>query len=86
LENLDSISTEVGKVAKKSPEVPVDVTSEEPVRDMVKNILADFSRIDILVNEFSTRIRQLAVDFPVDEWQRVIKVKNQPLQFLSCRL
>jgi gluconate 5-dehydrogenase len=80
----ERIAAEVRETGRKSLVLPVNVTSEESVRDMVRKILADFPRIDILVNDFSTRIRRPAVDFPVDEWQKVMDINIRGC-FICCK-
>ena len=83
-EDMGRISAEVQESGKKSAVLPVDVTSEESVRDMVKKVLEDFPRIDILVNDFSTRIRLPAINFPVDEWQKVMDINIRGC-FICCK-
>jgi gluconate 5-dehydrogenase len=84
LEDLNSISAEVRESGRQSSVLPVEVTSEESVRDMVSRFLADFPQIDILINDFSTRIRRPAIDFPVDEWQQVMDVNIRGC-FICCK-
>ena len=40
--------------------------------------------IDILVNDFSTRIRRPAVDFPIEEWQQVMDINIRGC-FICCK-
>jgi len=84
LEDLNKISAEVRQLKKKSAVFGVNVTSEESVQEMVKKVLADFPRIDILVNDFSTRIRRPAIDFPVSEWQKVMDINIRGC-FICCK-
>jgi gluconate 5-dehydrogenase len=51
---------------------------------MVKSALEVFPRLDILVNDFSTRIRKPAVAFPVEEWQQVMDYNTRGA-FLCCQ-
>ena len=71
-------------MGRKSQAITVDVTQEQSVADMVKHVLEVFPRIDILANDFSTRIRKPAVDFPVAEWQQVMDV-NIRGTFICCQ-
>jgi gluconate 5-dehydrogenase len=84
LENSKKVAEEIGNMGRKSQAVTVDVTQEQSVGDMVKSILEVFPRIDILVNDFSTRIRKPATDFPVDEWQLVMDI-NIRGTFICCQ-
>ena len=81
---MNSIFTEIQELDRKSLMIPVDVTSEQSVRDVVKHILMDFPRIDILVNDFSTRIRRPSIDFPIDEWQKVMDFNIRGC-FICCK-
>jgi gluconate 5-dehydrogenase len=69
---------------KRSGHYPVNVTSEDSVGNMVKAIVSDFGRIDILVNDFSTRVRLPAVNFPIDEWQKVMDYNARGC-FICCK-
>lgn len=64
--------------------ISVDVTSEISVTNMVSEVLEDFPRIDILFNDFSTRLRMPAVDFPADEWQKVMDYNIRGC-FICCK-
>jgi len=84
LENSKKVAEEVSSLGRKSLAAVVDVTREQSVVDMVAHILGVFPRIDILVNDFSTRIRKPATDFPVDEWQLVMDF-NIRGAFICCK-
>ena len=64
--------------------VTVDVVQEQSVADMVKRILEEFPRIDILVNAAGLAIRKPADSFPIDEWQQVMDI-NARGTFLCCQ-
>jgi gluconate 5-dehydrogenase len=78
------ICDDIRTAGKRSVYYPVDVTSEDSVGQMVKAIMADFGRLDILLNDFSTRVRLPAVDFPVDEWQKVMDYNARGC-FICCK-
>ena len=84
LDDSEEVADEIRAVGRKSLAVTVDVTQEQLVVDMVERILETFPRIDILVNDFSTRIRKPAVEFPVEEWQRVMDF-NARGTFICCQ-
>ena len=64
--------------------LPADVTSEESVRGMVTEVVAGHGRIDILINDFGTRVRRPAIDFPVDDWQQVMDYNIRGC-FVCCK-
>ena len=84
LEDLTGIASEVRGLGRRSDVFPIDVTSEGSVREMVAAVVARFSRIDILINDFGTRVRRPAIDFPVDEWQKVMDYNIRGC-FICCK-
>jgi NAD(P)-dependent dehydrogenase (short-subunit alcohol dehydrogenase family) len=83
-EDLTGIASDVRGLGRRSDVFPVDVTSEESVRGTVEAMLGVFGRIDILVNDFGTRVRRPAVDFPVAEWQKVMDYNIRGC-FICCK-
>ena len=84
LEDAEKVADEIRATGRQSMAIKVDVTQEQSVTEMVKQILEAFTRIDILVNDFSTRIRKPMVDFPVEEWQQVMDYNTRGT-FLCCQ-
>jgi 3-oxoacyl-[acyl-carrier protein] reductase len=64
---------------------PVDVTDQAAIESATAKAIADFGRIDVLVNNAGIAgMTKPVVDYPVEEWKRVIDVDlNGP--FLCCR-
>ena len=63
----------------------VDVADEQSVVQGTAAAVAALGRIDILINNAGIAgANALTVDYPVDEWERVIRV-NLTSQFLTCR-
>jgi len=68
--------------AKKDP---VDVSDAAAVGRAAKKALADLGKIDVLVNNAGVAgLNVPVVDYPVEEWERVLRV-NLTSQFLCCR-
>jgi 2-dehydro-3-deoxy-L-rhamnonate dehydrogenase (NAD+) len=68
--------------AKKDP---VDVSDPTAVERATAKALAELGRIDVLVNNAGIAgLNSPTVEYPFDEWQRVLKV-NLTSQFLCCR-
>ena len=64
---------------------PVDVADERSVAQGTAAALAALGKIDILVNNAGIAgANAPTVDYPVDEWERVLRV-NLTSQFLTCR-
>lgn len=85
--NVKALETTARKIkakGRKTLTVGVDVVDEKQVEDMVSKVLAEFPRIDILVNAAGLAIRKPADSFPIDEWQRVMDI-NARGTFLCCQ-
>ena len=66
-------------------EDPVDVSDETAVERAAAKALADLGKIDVLVNNAGIAgLNTPTVDYPVEEWERVLRV-NLTSQFLCCR-
>jgi NAD(P)-dependent dehydrogenase (short-subunit alcohol dehydrogenase family) len=63
----------------------VDITSEAAVADAAARTLADFGRIDILVNSAGIgNLRSPVADYPADAWRKIVDV-NLTGTFLCCK-
>jgi NAD(P)-dependent dehydrogenase (short-subunit alcohol dehydrogenase family) len=64
---------------------PVDVSDAVAVERAAAKALADLGKIDVLVNNAGVAgLNVPTVDYPIEEWERVLKV-NLTSQFLCCR-
>jgi NAD(P)-dependent dehydrogenase (short-subunit alcohol dehydrogenase family) len=82
--HLEDIAREITAKDRKSLAVSVDVVDEKSVADMVKRVLGEFPRIDILVNAAGIAIRHAADTFPIDDWQKVMDI-NVRGTFVCCQ-
>jgi NAD(P)-dependent dehydrogenase (short-subunit alcohol dehydrogenase family) len=63
---------------------PADVTSEEQVRSVEREILARYGSVQILINNAGVNVRKPTVDFTLNEWRLVMET-NVTAAFLMCR-
>jgi 3-oxoacyl-[acyl-carrier protein] reductase len=64
--------------------VPVDISDPEQVDSMVRQTLAAYGRIDVLVNNAGIGHARPFLDIPLEEWNLVLKV-NLTGQFLCAQ-
>lgn len=62
----------------------VDVASEESMELLVKDVVARFGTIDILVNAFGLNLKRQALEYPMADWDRMFSV-NVRGTMISCK-
>jgi len=70
--DLERVSSDIENLGRKSEGFSLDVTSREKVREGVRKILEHFGRVDILVNNAGVNYRVPVLEYPEEEWDRVI--------------
>jgi NAD(P)-dependent dehydrogenase (short-subunit alcohol dehydrogenase family) len=65
----DAVGQECGR---RTLAIAADVTDPDEVRAAVGRVRAELGRLDILVNSAGVNIRKPSVDFPLDDWRKVI--------------
>jgi len=61
-----------------------DVTDESRVRQLEKDVMGRFGRVDILINNAGVNLRKPTAEFTLDEWNRILQT-NLTGPFLLCR-
>ncbi|MGI5901162.1 MAG: SDR family NAD(P)-dependent oxidoreductase [Desulfitobacteriia bacterium] len=83
LENLQNAAKEIEEeVGKKVNVLQVDVSDENSIKELVKNVVEQMKTVDILVNSQGYNIKHSAIDFPMDQWENLFKVNVQGV--MSC--
>jgi len=62
----------------------VDVTSEESMENLVKSVVAKFGTVDILVNAMGVNIKRDALEYPMEDWERIFDV-NVKGTMIACK-
>ena len=84
VQRLEASGARVAVWDLEGPE-KVDVSSNESIQFALRNTLAKFHKVDVLINNAGIAgMNAPAVDYPVEEWERVLRV-NLTSQFLCCR-
>jgi NAD(P)-dependent dehydrogenase (short-subunit alcohol dehydrogenase family) len=77
----DDIKAETGKdtIAHQ-----VNVTSEESMSQLVQAVIAKFGTIDILVNAMGINLKRPALEFPMEDWDKMFNV-NVKGTMIACK-
>lgn len=78
---LESVAEEAGSSARV---FVADVSREDEVERLRKEIAAEHPRLDILINNAGINVRRNVVDFTLEEWESVLRT-NVTAVFLMCR-
>ncbi len=81
---LEAVKSEIESAGGKASLFAADVTDEETVLKLEKQISDQLGRVQILVNNAGINIRKNLVDFSLEEWRSVIDT-NLTSVFLMCR-
>jgi NAD(P)-dependent dehydrogenase (short-subunit alcohol dehydrogenase family) len=83
-ELLNAVAAEISAAGGKASAFPADVTSEEQVRHVERAVVAQFGKVNILINNAGVNVRKPVTDFALEEWRRVMDT-NVTAAFLMCR-
>jgi NAD(P)-dependent dehydrogenase (short-subunit alcohol dehydrogenase family) len=82
--DVEAVAEEVRSLGSRSIPAAFDVTDETQVQAMVRRVVEEFGRIDILVNSAGIVSLKPTTEFPVEEWRQIIRV-NVEGTFLCCK-
>jgi short-subunit dehydrogenase len=74
LERLEALSTELQRSSPKSTVIKCDVAQLDQVRAMVTNILSEFGKIDILINNAGVGMRKPFVETSISTIEEIIRI------------
>ncbi|MBR9980509.1 MAG: SDR family oxidoreductase [Desulfatitalea sp.] len=70
--DIDTVVLEIEALGRNASGFVFDVTQKESVRQGVDAIMAHFGRIDILLNNAGTNHRVPVLEYPEEQWDRII--------------
>ena len=82
--DLDRVTGVIQELWRKAHGFKIDVTDKAKVSDAVAQVIGYFGRIDILVNNAGVNYRVPVLEFPEEEWDRVIST-NLKGYFLTAQ-
>jgi 3-oxoacyl-[acyl-carrier protein] reductase len=83
-EHLEPVVKEVQKLGKRSFAMAVDVRQEEQVKAVVEKAVADWGRLDVMVNNAGASFRAKPEDISPNGWNTVVGI-NLTGAFLGCK-
>lgn len=84
LEDLEAVSEEIRSLGRRSIPVVADVTLDGPVEAMVRRVMEEFGRIDILVCSAGSFMSKPTIEWTTDDWLSIINVNLKSI-FICCR-
>jgi NAD(P)-dependent dehydrogenase (short-subunit alcohol dehydrogenase family) len=83
-ERLSAVAKEIQAAGGECKMFVADVTREDQVISLERDVIAAYGAIQILVNNAGINVRKPLTDFTLDEWTSVIHT-NLTAPFLLCR-
>lgn len=80
----NSVKKQIESIGRGCVSFIADVTKPDQVENVILETVKKFTKIDILVNNAGIAIMKPTVEFPVEEWEKVIKV-NLEGTFICCQ-
>jgi NAD(P)-dependent dehydrogenase (short-subunit alcohol dehydrogenase family) len=74
LDLAEEVAGEIEKNGRVSLPLNVDVSDKTEVQTMVSKTVERFGKIDFLINNAAINVFYPAVDFPLEEWNKVLSV------------
>jgi NAD(P)-dependent dehydrogenase (short-subunit alcohol dehydrogenase family) len=71
---IEETTRQVQAIGRRAAAIPVDVSKEEEVEAMARRVLAEFGRVDILVNNAAVAAPGSFLEVPLRRWDLVMNV------------
>jgi NAD(P)-dependent dehydrogenase (short-subunit alcohol dehydrogenase family) len=84
IDQLNEAKRAVNSVGGEAAVFPTDVSQEEQVRNLERDVIAAFGGVHILINNAGINLRKDLVEFTLEEWRQVLDT-NLTSVFLMCR-
>ena len=82
-DKVHETAANIRKLGRKSVAIQADLGSTEPIPQIINTTLAEFGKLDILVNCAGIIRRAPAADFSEKDWDEVMNINVKSLFFLS---
>ncbi|MBT6625992.1 MAG: SDR family NAD(P)-dependent oxidoreductase, partial [Gemmatimonadetes bacterium] len=82
-DQLDEVATEARALGVRAVSIVADIGKPEDIEAAVSTTVDQFGRLDILVNNAGINHRTPTVDFPIEEFDKIIDVNLRGVWYLS---
>src|SRR3954453_9874740 len=73
-DRLEALAAKIREAGGSALVIAVDITDERQAGEAVERTIAEFGRLDTLVNNAGVMLLGPVVDAPVAEWQRMVQI------------
>jgi NAD(P)-dependent dehydrogenase (short-subunit alcohol dehydrogenase family) len=85
LEALEKVAAEIkAKTGGEITPMAVDVTDEKSMAKLVGGVVAKLGCVDILVNAMGLNIKRDALDYPMEDWDKIFNI-NVKGTMIACK-
>ena len=84
LEHLEPVAKAIKDLGRKTFAVAVDVRQEDQVKGMVERAVAEWGRLDIMINNAGASFRAKPEDISINGWNTVVQINLNGV-FLGCK-
>ena len=84
--DMSSTEEEIRKCGREFLGIHADLTSTDKVDEIVEKTVEKFKRVDILVNNSGTIVREDAIHYTEEDWDKILNLNLRTLFFLSQKV
>lgn len=86
LSDMSATEEEIRKCGREFLGIHADLTSTDKVDEIVEKTVEKFKRVDILVNNSGTIVREDAIHYTEEDWDKILNLNLRTLFFLSQKV
>ncbi|HSX46127.1 MAG TPA: SDR family oxidoreductase [Candidatus Saccharimonadia bacterium] len=82
-DRLDSLAKDIKKHGGEALVIEADVTQKAAAKDILKQTLKKFGKIDVLINNAGVMLNGPAQDTPLEDWEQMVNLNILGLLYLT---